>query len=136
MTSVNFYESNGIKKPKVNAYGWDKPFRMLMYAPSGVGKNDHLINLIDELQDDFDKVIFIVKTPDEDFYKIIREKYDPEYFQIVGETPDAKELDGRTLLVLDDQVAEKGRHSNASNNKDNFMFGRKMGTSVVFLTQK
>ncbi len=104
---VNIYKSIGLKAPKTNVYGLELPFRLCIYAPSGTGKNILLMNLIDELQDDFDKVIFVTKTENEPIYSWIKEKLDPEYFEFVTDTPEPDELDDKTLLVLDDQILEK-----------------------------
>ena len=144
MSMVNVYEMLGCKAPKRNALDLPSTFRMAMISPSGGGKSSTLINMIDEIEADFDHVIFVVKTKEEPLYKELRDHLNnPEWLQFVDETPPVEQIPPKTLIVLDDQILDKGRHSNYANNLKLFVYGRKAnatkkdpaGASVVFLSQ-
>lgn len=147
MSLVNVYEMLNIKKPKRSALDLPAQLRCIIVSPSGGGKSQLVVNLLDEICDDYDQVIFVVKTPNEPLYSALREKVNnPEWLRFVEEMPDMTDISPRSLIILDDQILEKNTvrtKSNYQNNMKLFTFGRKInatvkeptGTSCFYLTQ-
>lgn len=147
MSIVNCYEFLGMKPIKRNSLDLPSQMRMIIVSPSGGGKSQLVINMIDEIEKDFDQVIFVCVTINEPLYEALREKINNnDFLQFRTEMPDLEEIPPKSLLVLDDQVLQrdtKRTQSNYQNNLKLFVYGRKqnaskehpVGTPCIYLTQ-
>ena len=154
---INFDEVTGQDKIQHNPkwpYIPDHPYRILINGASGTGKTNALLNLINE-QPDIDKIFLYVKDPYEPKYQHLinrREEVGEEmvgnrnafieysnnlqdiYQNIDNYNPGAKRR--KVLMVFDDMIADID--SNKKLGKpvtELFIRGRKLGISLVFITQ-
>lgn len=141
---VDVYSWIGAPPIEYSNLGFELPFKILLVSKSGGGKSELVVNFIDAEEDKFDEVIFVVKTEDEPLYAGLRERVDPEWMKFVKITPEietinTKDEDGkyskRILLVLDDQIGEKGKYSNQQSNQNAYIYGRKYNVSVIYMAQ-
>ena len=153
---INFDEYTNENKTKHNSkwpYIPDHPYRILIVGGSESGKSNALLNLINN-QPDIDKIYLYAKDPYEAKYQYLINKRkkvgldhfsDPKAFMeysndmqdiyknIEYYNPNKKR---KILIVFDDMIADM------INNKrlnpivtELFIKGRKLGISIVFITQ-
>ena len=153
---INFDHYTNEKKTKHNSnwlYILDNPYRILLVGFSVSGKTNALLNLINN-QSDIDKTYLYAKDPYEAKYQYLinkREKVELDHFNypkafmdnsndiqdvcknIEDYNPNKKR---KVLIVFDDMIADM------INNKilnpvvtELFIRGRKLGISIVFITQ-
>ena len=148
---INFDEITGAQKVPHGVH-WpyvpDHPHRILIVGGSGSGKTNALMNLLDH-QLDIDKIYLYVKDPFEDKYQyLIRkredvgQKYlsDPEAFvewskDIEDVYPNIDDYNPgkqrKITVVFDDMITDKL----PPRVTELFIRGRKLGISVIFITQ-
>ena len=131
----------------------DWPFRMLIIRPSGSGKTNTLLHLINNFHP-IDKIYLYTKDLQEDKYKYlinIREQAglknlnDPkafiEYLNDMNDVLDninnyKKNRDKRVLIISDDMIADIMRSEKLKGIvKELFNRCRKLNISIVFITQ-
>ena len=147
-TNENIIEHN-LKWPYIP----DHPYRILIIGGSGSGKANALLNLINN-QPDIDKIYLYAKDPYEKKYQYLINKHekvglnhfnDPkasmEYSNnmqdVYKDIEDYNAIKKRKILIVfDDMIADM-----INNNKLNpvvkelFIRGRKLNSSIVFITQ-
>ena len=153
---INFYNYTNENKIEHNSnwpYIPDHPYKILIVAGSGSGKTNALLNLINN-QPDIDKIYLYAKDPYEGKYQYLikkREKVglnhfnDPKAFmEYLNDIQDVyKNIEAynpgkkrKILIVFDDMISDM-----INNKKLNpvvtelFIRGRKLDTSIVFITQ-
>lgn len=140
----NFYEiipKKYIKKPpnpNFDKHNIELPFRMIVVAPSGSGKTNFLINLLDVFSEGkkgtFKSIYIVTSNKDEPLYNWITDEY-PEIKVVEGieNTPKLDDFDKNEnhLVVWDDLVLNK----NQERIEKYFMRARKLNVSVAYLSQ-
>ena len=152
---INFYAYANENKTKHNPnrpYIPDHPCRILIIGGSGSGKTNALLNLINN-QPDTDKIYLYTKDPYEAKYQFsineresigLKHFNNPEAF--IEYSNDMQDVykniefnigkDRKILIVFDDMIADM-----INNRKLNsivtelFIRGRKLNTSLIFITQ-
>ena len=142
----NFYARKELKKylsnaynPNVKLHGLDKlPFRMIVVAPSGSGKSNFVLNLIEKFskgKGTFNSIHLICRSKCEPLYEYLEEKTKKKIkiLEGVNEIPDINtfDKDQQHLMIFDDLVLEK----NQSKMMEMYIRGRKKGISIVYLSQ-
>ena len=142
----NFYARKEMKKylsspdnPNVKLHGLDKlPFRMIVVAPSGSGKSNFVLNLIEKFskgKGTFNSIHLICRSKCEPLYEYLEEKTKKKIkiLEGVNEIPDINSFDRELqhLMIFDDLVLEK----NQSKMMEMYIRGRKKGISIVYLSQ-
>jgi hypothetical protein len=141
---VNFYEKipkellDNAPNPNFHLHQFKVPFRMCIVAPSGSGKTNFLINLINLFScgssGTFQTITIITRNKDEPLYRWITTKCD----QIVikeglTNTPqlDKFDKDYNHLVVWDDLVLSK----DLTMVEQYYIRARKLNCSVIFISQ-
>ena len=138
---VNFYTVMSkkllvkTKNPNFKVHGINLPFRMVIVGGSGSMKTNSLLNLLFIMPDTFMRVDIITKNRDEPLYNFLSDKIKDglKIHEGLRNLPDVDEFDKKdnSLIVLDDLCLEKDQ----SQISDFFIRARKVGCSVVYLTQ-
>lgn len=150
MSKINFYNYVGKKDKTINP-GYDVhkieiPFRMLISAPSGSGKTNSLMNLINHMDKTFHEIIICVRSSDEPLYNMLINKLKnisvfesgdvppiTDYSKIDDKTKRIKRLDNKQrLIVFDDLITDSKANRLAS---EYYIKGRKVGFSMVYIGQ-
>ncbi len=81
---------------------------ILMIGGTGAGKTNTLLNMIKEQQGVWDHITLITQNAEEPLYQYMKEKIDPEQFQIIENLADLKSPEnladmGTCLVIFDDQ---------------------------------
>ena len=140
----NFYLKNEVKKhiyqsfnPNIHLHNFEVPFRALIIAPSGTGKSNFLCNLLKTFcvgKGTFDEIILFCKCGHEPLYEYLDEasKGSIVVTEDLSKLPPINTLNKKTqkLYIFDDMVLEKNPLIS-----EYFIRGRKMGVSLLFLTQ-
>ena len=144
---VNFYELDEVKafqtesiNPNYGKHGIKVPFRMLIVGASGAGKSNIVLNMIRIMNNTFHKIILYTRNKKEPLYEYLESKLeDNDDLLEVHEGLDHlrsvnidKEYFGQTLIIFDDLVNEKNQDIIG----EMFLRGRKIGISLMYLTQK
>ena len=131
----------------------DHPYRILIIGGSGSGKTNLLLNLI-ENQLDIDKIYLYTKDPYESKYQYLNNKResaginhfnDPKAFidysndmhDVYKNIDDCNpDKENKILIVFDDMIADM-IHNKKLNSivTELFIRGRKLNTSLVYITQ-
>ena len=126
--------------PNAHLHGFTElPFRMVIIAPSGSGKTNLLCNMIMlfcEGKGTFQKINIVTKDKDEPLYNWLAGKSNSISISeglssIPALTQANYPKDSQSLLVLDDLVLSK----NLSEVEQVYIRGRKLGVSVIFISQ-
>ena len=128
----------------------DWPFRMLIIEPSGSGKTNTLLHLIDKFHP-IDKIYLYAKDTDEEKYQYLINKReqagiknlnDPhEFIEYLSDMNDVlenrdKNRDKKVLIIFDDMIADIMRSEKfKAIVKELFIKCRKLNISIVFITQ-
>ena len=140
-------------KKKSSSENNDWPFRMLIIGPSGSGKMNSLLYIIDKFHA-IDKIFVYAKDTDEEKYQYLINKReqagiknlnDPhafiEYSNDMNDVLDDindynKNRDKKVLIIFDDMIADIMRSEKfKAIVKELFIRFRKLNTSIVFITQ-
>ena len=140
-------------KKKSSSENDDWPFRMLIIVPSGSGKTNTLLHLINDLHP-IDKIYLYAKDLHEPKYEYLINKReqagiknlnDPhafiEYSDDLNDVPDDvnnynKNRDKKVIIVFDDMIADIEYNKNFKRIiKELFYRARKMNVSIVFTMQ-
>ena len=140
-------------KKKSSSENDDWPFRMLIIVPSGSGKTNTLLHLINDLHP-IDKIYLYAKDLHEPNYEYLINKReqagiknlnDPhafiEYSDDLNDVPDDinnynKNRDKKVIIVFDDMIADIEYNKNFRRIiKELFYRARKMNVSIVFTMQ-
>ena len=140
-------------KNKISSENDDWPFRMLIIAPSGSGKTNTLLHLIDKFYP-IDKIYLYAKDTDEEKYQYLINKReqagiknlnDPHAFlEYSNDMNDVleninnynKNRDKKVLIIFDDMIADIMRSEKfKAIVKELFIRCRKLNISIVFITQ-
>ena len=120
----NFYARKELKKylsspdnPNVKLHGLNKlPFRMIVVAPSGSGKSNFVLNLIEKFskgKGTFNTIHLICRSKCEPLYEYLEEKTKKKIkiLEGVNEIPDINSFDKdlQHLMIFDDLVLEKNQ---------------------------
>ena len=139
----NFYEKipkhflDKVSNPNFNLHKLKIPMRMCIVAPSGSGKTNFLVNLIELFsrgEGTFQSITIITRNKDEPLYRWIQTLSD----QIVvkeglNQSPSLDKFDKEynSLVVWDDLVLSK----TLEKVEEYYIRARKMNVSVIFLSQ-
>ena len=143
---INFYELDAVKalepnvhNPNYNKHGIKLPFRMIIIGASGSGKTNIVMNLITLMENTFNKIYLYTRNKDEPLYNYLEMAIpDKDFLEIHEGISHLNSIDldnhffGQTLIIFDDLVQEK----NQTQIKELYFRGRKIGCSIVYLTQK
>lgn len=142
----NFYKKPELKKflssqdnPNVHLHGLDKlPFRMVVVAPSGSGKTNFIMNLLQKFSSacgTFNTITVITRNKDEPLYNYLEEKTKKQVKILEGvqNIPklDSFNKDDQHIVIFDDLVLEKDQ----TKMNEFYIRGRKRGISMVYLSQ-
>tara|TARA_R110000803_G_scaffold58505_2_gene116659 strand:- start:1047 stop:1727 length:681 start_codon:yes stop_codon:yes gene_type:complete len=142
----NFYKRPALKKyltsqdnPNVKLHGLDKlPFRMVIVAPSGSGKSNFILNLLEKFskgKGTFNSIHLICRSKCEPLYEYLedRTKKKVKIEEGVEKIPDINSFDKdlQHLVIFDDLVMEK----NQQKITEFYIRGRKKGISICYLSQ-
>ena len=138
---------------KISSENDDWPFRMLIIGPSGLGKTNTLLHLIDKFRP-IDKIYLYTKDSDEEKYQYLINKReqagiknlnDPHAFiEYLSDMNDVledidnynKKRDKKVLIIFDDTIADIMRSEKfKAIVKELFIRCRKLNISIVFITQ-
>ena len=143
---INFYTLPSVKalekkthNPNYAQHGIKLHFRMLIVGASGSGKTNIVMNLLKLMEMTFNKVYLYTRNKDEPLYNYLEMAIpDKEFLEIHEGLSHFNSIDidkhyfGQTLIIFDDLVQEK----NQTKIIELFIRGRKVGVSIVYLTQK
>jgi len=142
----NFYETNDVKKylsksdnPNVHLHGINRlPFRMVVNAPSGSGKSNMIVNLIELFskgEGTFSTIELFCRCKDEPLYQFLSDKTKGaiKIYEDLTELKNINTYDKTEnhLVVFDDLVLTKDQ----SKISEFFLRGRKQGISLIYLSQ-
>ena len=142
----NFYQRKEMKKyltkadnPNIKLHQLDKlPFRMIIVAPSGSGKSNFVLNLIEKYskgKGTFNSITLVCRSKCEPLYEYLEDKTKKKVKIIEGlkDLQDINKFDGELqhLVIFDDMVLEKDQ----SKMTEFYIRGRKKGISICYLSQ-
>jgi DNA helicase HerA-like ATPase len=142
----NYYQRKDMKKflssqdnPNVHLHMLDKlPFRMVVVAPSGSGKTNFIMNLLQKFSSGkgtFNTITVITRNKDEPLYNYLEEKTKKQVKILEGvqNIPklDSFNKDDQHIVIFDDLVLEKDQ----TKMNEFYIRGRKRGISMVYLSQ-
>lgn len=149
---INFYELPEVEKHKIEYinpnYNFKTmplkhPLRMVLCGASGSGKSNILLNILEQMNDTFEKIIIFTQDKDEQLYNYLEEALLPDSFEIFEGIESVlnynfSELDPKQhLIIFDDMCIESEKKQEPI--KQLFIRGRKMahkhGISLIYLTQ-
>lgn len=143
---INFYKLDEVKafethsrNPNYGKHGIKVPFRMLVIGSSGAGKSNIVLNLVHVMNNTFNKIILYTRNKKEPLYEFLESKLDDnDVFEIHEGLEHLRNVNidteyfGQTLIIFDDLVNEKNQDIIG----ELFLRGRKIGVSLLYLTQK
>ena len=142
----NFYKETALKKylsktdnPNVHLHGINRlPFRMVVNAPSGSGKSNFVVNLIELFSKNdgtFSSIEIFCRCKDEPLYQFLSDKTKGgiKIYEDLNELKNINSYDKteNSLIVFDDLVLTKDQ----SMISEFFLRGRKHGVSLIYLSQ-
>ncbi len=142
----NFYETKDVKKylsttdnPNIHLHGINRlPFRMVVNAPSGSGKSNMIVNLIELFSKGdgtFSSIEIFCRCKDEPLYQYLADKTKGaiKIYEDLNELKNINTYDKTEnhLIVFDDLVLTKDQ----SKISEYFLRGRKQGVSLIYLSQ-
>lgn len=148
---INFYELEDVQRltkrhhnPNYNSHTMPlkHPMRCLIVGASGSGKSNCLLNIINLMNDTFERILIFTQDKEEPLYKFLEVKIPSDMLTIFEGIDNVKQYDfdnltGQTLCVFDDMCVEKEKDQQKI--CELFIRGRKMahedGISLIYLTQ-
>lgn len=142
----NFYKEKGVQKfltnadnPNIKLHGLDKlPFRLVCVAPSGSGKTNMILNLVEKFskgKGTFNSITIITRNKSEPLYEFLEERSEKKVKIEEGleklPAMDTFDKDLQHLVIFDDMVLEKAQKPMS----EMYIRGRKRGISVCYLSQ-
>jgi len=139
----NFYEQITKKKAHNPGYGkrhyFEVPAMITIIGPTGSGKSNTLMNLIDAFRGTFQKfVICCMDFECDDLYVAFRERLEKQGDDLIdvyedANIPDVEDLEEvPTMIVFDDMQGEKTANDAIAKF---YKYGRKKGMTCVYLAQ-
>jgi ABC-type dipeptide/oligopeptide/nickel transport system ATPase component len=148
---INFYNLPKVQKyiTKYDNPNYDfdtmplkHPMRMVICGCSGSGKSNVLLNIINLMNNTYEKIIIFTQDKDEPLYQYLEEELD-DGIEIYEGIKNVKDYDFndfedmQVLIIFDDMCVEKDKDQQKIG--ELFIRGRKMaqgrGISVIYLTQ-
>ena len=146
MTIENFYKKSGMSKylvkqdnPNVHLHNLTiLPFRMVVVAPSGSGKTNFILNMLQKFSQGkgtFNTITIITKNKQEPLYEWLEDKT-KKTVKILEGIENIPNLDkfnkeDQHIVIFDDLVLEKDQKKM----NEFYIRGRKKGISVCYLSQ-
>jgi len=142
----NFYKEKDVQKylssvdnPNLKLHGLDKlPFRLVCCAPSGSGKTNMILNLVEKFskgKGTFNSITIITRNKSEPLYEFLEDKSNKKVKIEEGlenlPALDTFDKDLQHLVIFDDMVLEKNQKAMS----EMYIRGRKRGISVCYLSQ-
>ena len=142
----NFYKEKGVQRylsnvdnPNLKLHGLDKlPFRLVCCAPSGSGKTNMILNLVEKFskgKGTFNSITIITRNKSEPLYEFLEDKSNKKVKIEEGleslPAMDSFDKDLQHLVIFDDMVLEKNQKAMS----EMYIRGRKRGISVCYLSQ-
>jgi len=142
----NYYQRKDMKKflisqdnPNIDLHNLDKlPFRMVVVAPSGSGKTNFIMNLLQRFsagKGTFNTITVITRNKDEPLYNYLEEKTKKQVKILEGvlNIPKLDDFkpDEQHIVIFDDLVLEKDQ----TKMNEFYIRGRKRGISIIYLSQ-
>jgi ABC-type dipeptide/oligopeptide/nickel transport system ATPase component len=140
---INFYERmdkkflDNAENPNFNLHHLKLPFRMCIVAPSGSGKTNFLLNIINlfsQGKGTFADISIITRNKDEPLYRFLQSKNDQinikEGLENVPQL-DKFDKDINHLVVFDDLVLAKDQRPI----ENYYIRARKLNCSVIYISQ-
>lgn len=143
MAIRNMYESipkkylDDAKNPNIDLHQLKLPFRICIVAPSGSGKTNFLINLLEKFcvnEGTFASICIITRNKDEPLYQWLGDKSSQILIKEgLHNTPKLDDFDKKVnhLVVFDDLVLSK----DLSQVETYYIRARKLNCSVIFISQ-
>jgi len=146
MTIENFYKKSGMSKylirqdnPNLHLHNISVlPFRMIVVAPSGSGKTNFILNMLQKFsagKGTFNTITIITKNKQEPLYEWLEDKT-KKTVKILEGIENIPKLDSfnkqdQHIVIFDDLVLEKDQKKM----NEFYIRGRKKGISVCYLSQ-
>jgi hypothetical protein len=146
MTIENFYKKSGMSKylirqdnPNLHLHNlYVLPFRMVVVAPSGSGKTNFILNMLQKFsagKGTFNTITIITKNKQEPLYEWLEDKT-KKTVKILEGIENIPKLDSfnkqdQHIVIFDDLVLEKDQ----KRMNEFYIRGRKKGVSVCYLSQ-
>lgn len=146
MTIENFYKKSGMSKylikqdnPNLHLHNLSVlPFRMVVVAPSGSGKTNFILNMLQKFSQGkgtFNTITIITKNKQEPLYEWLEDKT-KKTVKILEGIENIPKLDSfnkqdQHIVIFDDLVLEKDQKKM----NEFYIRGRKKGISVCYLSQ-
>ena len=146
MTIENFYKKSGMSKylikqdnPNLHLHNLSVlPFRMVVVAPSGSGKTNFILNMLQKFsagKGTFNTITIITKNKQEPLYEWLEDKT-KKTVKILEGIENIPKLDSfnkedQHIVIFDDLVLEKDQKKM----NEFYIRGRKKGVSVCYLSQ-
>lgn len=149
---INFYELDEVKKHAVkhhnptynpNNQPLKHPLRLVICGCSGSGKSNILLNILNIMDNTFEKIYIFTQDKDEQLYSYLTSTLPQDELEIYEGIQNVKEFDFdnidpvQTLIIFDDMCIEKEKDQQKIS--DLYIRGRKMaqgcGISLIYLTQ-
>jgi len=146
MTIENFYKRSGMAKylirqdnPNVHLHDISiLPFRMVVVAPSGSGKTNFILNMLQKFSQGkgtFNTITIITKNKQEPLYEWLEDKTKKTVKILEGieniPSLDKFNKEDQHIVIFDDLVLEKDQKKM----NEFYIRGRKKGISVCYLSQ-
>jgi len=145
MTEIkNFYNImdkhylNSPSNPNFKVHGIKIPSRIVVNGPSGSGKSQFVINLLDKFckgKGTFHNIWLITKNADEPLYNYLRDVSKGAVIikEGIENLPPLDKMDKQVnnLVIIDDLVLEKNQQSIV----DYYIRARKLSTTIAYLSQ-
>lgn len=132
------YLLQSIDNPNYKLHNFNIPCRGLIYAPSGSGKTNLIINLITLFckgKGTFNNIYILTKNKDEPLYNFLDVKCKGQIniYEGIDKLPVLEDLNVKeqTLIILDDLVLEKDQRSII----DYYIRCRKFNVSIFYCSQ-
>ena len=114
------------------------PFRAIILGNSGAGKTQTLIDIINNMQNTFEKIIICCKCKQEPLYQWLEEKLGKDGLTIVEgiqnlPSVDTFSVEVQSLVILDDLCLESAKSQQPV--CDFFIRARKKSVSMIYITQ-
>lgn len=146
MTIENFYKKSGMSKylikqdnPNLHLHNLSVlPFRMVVVAPSGSGKTNFILNMLQKFsagKGTFNTITIITKNKQEPLYEWLEDKTKKtvKILEGIDNIPklDSFNKEDQHIVIFDDLVLEKDQKKM----NEFYIRGRKKGVSVCYLSQ-